>query len=144
MWTGRGWFCFNCLKSLANSLSLECGMTSTLSVLHSLACSRSLCVPSDNPAARGKILRPDDRVSKTDPIITGAMSVSPCFCFLHHIFVWLACLTLISASHTGRVCFNVYSWIIMSVWLNIFPHYNRSLNNHEQFILFFFVNIILE
>lgn len=105
MWMGRGSFCFNCLKSLANSLSLECGMTSTLTLLHSLGCSLSLCAPSDDPAARGKILRPDDSV-ETDPIITGAMSESQSSRFLHHIFVWLACLMFISVSHTldGPVC----------------------------------------
>lgn len=63
-WRGRGSLCFNCLKSLANSLSLECGMTSTFTLLHSLGCSLGLCAPSDGPAARGKILRPDDRVSE--------------------------------------------------------------------------------
>lgn len=118
MWTGRGSFSFNCLKSLANSLSLECSMTSSLTLLHSLACTEPLCAirrPNssweDSPSRRQSV--------ETDPIITGAMSASQSFRFPHHIFVWLAYLTFISVSHTLVCVIEVfhlllccYDWII--------------------------------
>lgn len=75
--------CFNCLRSLAESLGLECCVISSLAPSHSLARSLSPCSPSDGRAARGKILSPDCRVSKTEPNITSPSSQSQLFSLSH-------------------------------------------------------------
>lgn len=123
MWMGRGSFCFNCLKSLANSLRLECGMTSTLTLLHSLSCSLSLCAIrwsssswEDSPSRRQCRNRPNYHSSYVSVTV---LSFPPShFC--------LACLTFMSVSHTLDGCARVCVCTIMLVWMDMFPNCNEA------------------
>lgn len=124
MWMGRGSFCFNCLKSLANSLRLECGMTSTLTLLHSLSCSLSLCAIrwsssswEDSPSRRRCRSRPNYHSSSVGVAV---LSFPPS----HFCLAGLSDAPL-SLSHFGWMCtcMSCPNFFFCVVCLFFFPQY---------------------
>lgn len=130
-WWGCGWgggsFGFNCLRSLANSLRLECGMTSTLTLLHSLSCSLSLCAIrrssgswEDCPSRRQCRSRPplsQQPCRRHSPLLSSVTFVSgrPVWRSSHSLTLWMGV-------HVHVYVFVLICWCEWLCSPIVFPH----------------------
>lgn len=123
-WGVGGLSCFNCLRSLADSLGLECCVTSSLAPSHSLARSLCLCTLSNSQGVHGKILRPDCRVSKRGQISqklcrSRSSSLSHSSLSMTFLSDWpLWCSALCAHFLTLHVCLCSHCAHLTSLWFH--------------------------